>query len=153
MKESNSMDIKSTLQADLKDAMRRGDEIRKSTLRMALTSIKLAEVEKGAHMDEAAYLAVIQKEIKARRESIADAEKANRPDLIPQSEQEIVVLQGYLPAAFSAEELEAMAKAAITEVGATSIREMGQVMKILMPRLQGRATGDQASQVVRKLLQ
>jgi len=147
------MDLKSTLQADLKDALRRGEETRKSTLRMALTAIKLAEVEKSAHMDEAAYLAVIQKEIKARREAIADAEKANRPELIRQAEDEIKILQVYLPAALSQDELEGMAKAAIAEAGASSIREMGQVMKILMPRLQGRATGEQASQAVRKLLQ
>jgi uncharacterized protein len=147
------MDIKSTLQADLQDAIRHGEEVRKSTLRMTLTAIKLAEVDKGTQLDDAACLAVIQKEIKSRRESITDSEKANRPDLIPQLETEIVVLQGYLPAAFSQEELENMAKSAITEAGATSIREMGQVMKILMPRLQGRATGDQASQVVRKFLQ
>jgi uncharacterized protein YqeY len=103
-------------------------------------------------MDEAAYLAIIQKEIKSRRESIVDAERANRPEIITQAEQEITILQGYLPAAFSEEELESIAKTAISEAGATSIREMGQVMKILIPRLQGRATGDQASQVVRKLL-
>ncbi len=147
------MDLKATLQSDLKDAMRQKEETRKSTLRMALSAIKLAEVEKGAHMDEAAYLAVIQKEIKARHESIADAERAHRPELVAQAEQEIKVLQGYLPAAFSPEELEALVKAAIAEVGATSIREMGQVMKVLVPRLQGRASNDQASQVVRKLLQ
>ncbi len=147
------MDLKSTLQSDLQDAMRHGDETRKSTLRMALTAIKLAEVEKGSHLDEPAYLAVIQKEIKARRETIADAERAHRPDLIPQSEQEIVILQGYLPAALSAEQLEELVKAAISEVGATSMREMGQVMKVISPRLQGRATNDQASQVVRRLLQ
>ncbi len=148
-----TMDLKTTLQSHLKDAMRSGDETRKSTLRMALSAIKLAEVEKNAHLDEAAYLAIIQKEIKSRRESIADAQKANRPDLISQAEQEIKILQDYLPAAFSQEQLESMAKAAISEAGATSIREMGQVMKILLPRLQGRATGDQASQAVRKLLQ
>jgi uncharacterized protein YqeY len=147
------MDLKTTLQSDLKDAMRHGEEIRKSTLRMALSAIKLAEVEKGSHMDEAAYLAIIQKEIKTRRESISDAERANRPELIYQAEQEIKILQAYLPPALSPQELEAMAKAAISEVGATSLREMGQVMKILVPKLQGRATGDQASQVVRKLLQ
>ena len=147
------MDIKATLQSDLQDAIRGGEDTRKSTLRMAISAIKLAEVEKGAHMDESAYLAVIQKEIKARRESIADAEKANRPELITQAEEEIKILQAYLPAALTPEELEQMAKSAITESGATSIREMGQVMKILMPRLQGRATGEQASQVVRKLLQ
>lgn len=147
------MDLKTTLQSDLKDAMRHGEETRKSTLRMVLTAIKLAEVEKDAHMDEGSYLAVIQKEIKSRREAIADAEKANRPDLIAQAEAEIKVLQNYLPAAFTAEELESMAKAAISEAGATTMREMGQVMKILLPRLQGRATGEQASQVVRRLLQ
>lgn len=147
------MDLKSTLQSDLKDAMRRGDEARKSTIRMALTAIKLAEVEKGAHMDESAYLAVIQKEVKSRRESIADAERAHRPDLIASAEQEIKILQEYLPAPLAQEELEAMVKAVISEVGANSIREMGQVMKVLIPRLQGRASNDQASQVVRKLLQ
>ncbi len=147
------MDLKATLQSDLKDAMRHGEETRKSTLRMALSAIKLAEVEKGAHMDENAYLAVIQKEIKSRRESIEDARRANRPELIAQAEEEIKILQAYLPASLSPEELEAMAKAAITAAGASSIREMGPVMKLLMPMLQGRATGDQASQVVRKLLQ
>jgi len=147
------MDLKSTLQSDLKDAMRRGDEARKSTIRMALTAIKLAEVEKGAQMDETAYLAIIQKEIKARREAIADAERAHRPDLITPAEEEIKILQGYLPAAFSPEELESIVKAVISEVGASSIREMGQVMKTLIPRLQGRASNDQASQAVRKLLQ
>ena len=147
------MDLKTTLQSDLKDAMRHGEETRKSTLRMVLTAIKLAEVEKDAHMDEASYLTVIQKEIKSRREAIADAEKANRPELIKQAEAEIKILQTYLPAAFSEEELESLAKAAITEAGASSIREMGQVMKILVPQLQGRATGEQASQVVRRLLQ
>jgi uncharacterized protein YqeY len=147
------MDLKTTLQSDLKDAMRHGEETRKSTIRMALSAIKLAEVEKSSQMDEAAYLAVIQKEIKSRRESIADAERANRPEMITQAEQEIKILQAYLPPALSPQELEAMAKAAISEAGATSIREMGQVMKILIPKLQGQATGDQASQAVRKLLQ
>lgn len=147
------MDLKTTLQSDLKDAMRRGEGMRKSTLRMALSAIKLAEVEEGSQMDEAAYLAVIQREIKARRDTISDAEKANRPDMISQAEEEIKILQTYLPPPLATQELEAMAKAAIVESGATSIREMGQVMKILMPQLQGRATGDQASQVVRKLLQ
>jgi uncharacterized protein YqeY len=147
------MDLKTTLQSDLKDAMRRGENMRKSTLRMALSAIKLAEVEKDSHMDEGAYLAVIQKEVKSRQDTISDAIKANRPEMISQAEQEIKILQTYLPPALTPQELEAMAKAAIDESGATSIREMGQVMKVLLPQLQGRATGDQASQVVRKLLQ
>ena len=147
------MDLKTTLQSDLKDAMRKGEDTRKSTIRMALTAIQLAEVEKDSHMDETAYLAVIQKEIKSRRESIEDAKRANRPELITQAEAEIKVLQGYLPPAFSPEELDSLVKAAIAEAGATSIREMGQVMKILKPQLQGRATTDEASQAVKRLLQ
>lgn len=147
------MDLKATLQSDLKDAMRNGEETRKSTIRMALTAIKLAEVEKIGQLDEAESLSIIQKEIKSRREAIADAERAKRPDLIPQDEEEIKVLQVYLPAALSQEELELMAKSAIQEVGAKSMKDMRQVMAILLPRLDARATGDQASAAVRKLLQ
>ena len=147
------MDLKTQIQTSLKDAMRSGDELRKNTLRMALAAIKFAEVEKGAHMDENAYLAILHKEVKSRRESIADAQRANRPDLIQAAEAEIAVLETFLPKALSEAELENLARQVIAEVGATSLREMGQVMKTLMTRLQGRATGDQASQVVRKLLQ
>jgi len=147
------MDLKATLQSDLKDAMRNREETRKSTIRMALTAIKLAEVEKIGQLDEAESMSIIQKEIKSRREAIADAERAKRPDLIPQAEEEIKVLQVYLPAALSQEELELMAKSAIQEVGAESMKDMRQVMAILLPRLAARATGDQASAAVRKLLQ
>lgn len=156
------MDLKSTLQSDLKDAMRHGEETRKNTLRMGLAAIKLAEVKKGDRLDEAESLAIIQKEIKVRYEAIADAERAHRPELVAQAEQEIKVLQGYLkmlqrhlhlPEDLSQDELETLAKAVISEVNATSVREMGQVMKALIPRLQRRASSDQASQVVRKLLQ
>ena len=147
------MDLKSTLQSDLKDAMRHGEETRKSTIRMALAAIKLAEVEKLGSLDDNECLTVIKKEIKSRRDAIADATRANRPELIKQAEDEIIVLQRYMPTPLSPEELENLAKAAIAETGATSIRDMRQVMQTLLPLLQDRATGDQASQVVRKLLQ
>ncbi|HSQ16822.1 MAG TPA: GatB/YqeY domain-containing protein [Anaerolineales bacterium] len=146
------MNLKDQLQSDLKDAMRAGDVLRKNTLRMALSAIKLAEIEKNNPLDENAVLAVIQKEVKSRRESIADAERAGRPDLIQATEQEISLLEHYLPKALDPVELETLARQAIQEAGATSLKEMGQVMKILMPQLQGRATGDQASQIVRRLL-
>jgi uncharacterized protein YqeY len=147
------MDLKSTLQSDLQDAMRHAEVTRKSTLRMALTAFKLAEIDKGKPLDEAESLAIIQKEIKSRHEAIADAERANRPELITQAEQEIKVLQVYMPASFSEDELELLVKEAIQESGATSMQDMRKVMAILMPRLQARATGDQASKMVRKLLQ
>ena len=132
--------------------MRAKDELRKRTLRMALSSIRLAEIEKGEALDEQATLALLHKEIKSRQESIADAERAGRPDLIEESQAEITILESYLPVQFSEQELEALARQAIDQASATSPREMGQVMKILMPLLQGRATGNDASQVVRRLL-
>jgi uncharacterized protein YqeY len=147
------MNLKTQLENDLREAMRARDELRKNTLRMALSAIKLAEVEKGNPLDEAAVINVLQKEIKARREALDEAERAHRPDLIANARAEIAILEAYLPQPLSAEELEALARQAIAEAGATSLREMGQVMKRLMPRLQGRASGEAASQVVRKLLQ
>ena len=147
------MTTKAQLESDLKDAMRANDDLRKRTLRMALSAIRFAEVENGATLDENAILAILQKEVKMRQEAIAEAQHANRPDLEEASKAEITVLEPYLPKSFSPEELEAQARQAIADVGATSPQEMGKVMKVLMPRLQGRATGDQASQVVRRLLQ
>jgi hypothetical protein len=146
------MTTKVDLENSLREAMRSGDAARKRTLRMALSAIRFAEVEKGAALDEPAVLAILQKEIKSRRESISDAQQAGRPDIVADAELEIGILEEYLPQPLSAGDLEAMARAAIEEVGATSPREMGQVMKILMPRIQGRADGAQASQIVRELL-
>jgi uncharacterized protein YqeY len=146
------MTKKAELENSLHEAMRSGDVARKRTLRMALSAIRLAEVEKGAALDEPAVLAILQKEIKSRRESISDAQQAGRPDIAADAELEIGILEEYLPQPLSPAELEAMARAAIEEAGATSPREMGQVMKILMPRIQGRADGAQASQIVRELL-
>jgi uncharacterized protein YqeY len=147
-----SMNIKEKLENDMKDAMRNKDEARKRTLRMALSEIKLAEIDKGEALDEAGVIAIIQKEVKSRREAIADAERASRPDLVADANTEMAILETYLPQQLTPEELDALAQEAVDETGATSMREMGQVMKVLMPRLEGRATGQEASQAVRKLL-
>ena len=146
------MSIKEQLQNALKDAMRAGDDLRKRTLRMALSAIKLAEVDHKGELDESAVLAIIQKEIKLRQETIEDAQRSGHQELLQESQAEIEVLKAYLPEQLSPEELEELTRQAIEEVGATSMREMGQVMKVLVPRLEGRATGQQASQAVRKLL-
>ena len=146
------MSTKIQLENDLKDAIRTGDDLRKRTLRMALSAIKLAEIEKGTPLDEPAVLAILQKEIKTQRETIADAERAGRPELAAEAMAEIDLLETYLPEPLTPKEIEDLARAAIAEVGATSAREMGQVMKVLMPRIQGRAEGAQVSQIVRQLL-
>jgi uncharacterized protein YqeY len=149
---NQTMELKTRLESDLKNAMRTKDELGKRTLRLALTNIRLAEVEKGHVLDEAALIGLLQKEIKSRSESIADAERARRQDLIPDLMAEAQFLQSYLPQALSAEELESMARQAILEAGASGPAQMGAVMKILIPRLQGRASGNEASQAVRRLL-
>lgn len=146
------MGAKERIEDDLKAALLARDEPRKRTLRNALAALRLAEVEKGTALDEASALAVIQKEIKACRESQEDARRANRPDLADTAQAEIAVLEEFLPAPLSPAELEALARQAVAEAGVTSLREMGQAMKLLVPRLQGRATGEQASQAVRKIL-
>ena len=146
------MDTQKQIEKDFKDALRAGDEVRKRTLRLVLSSIKLVEVDKGESLEEGEVLAILQKEIKSRRESIADAEQAGRQDLIAETEEEISVLEGYLPQTLTQDEINSLAKEAIAEVGAESPQEMGKVMKVLMPRVQGRADGSVVSQTVRQLL-
>ena len=144
--------MKQQLELALKDAMRASDDLRKRTLRMVLSAIRMAEVDNKGPLNDNAIMAILHKEIKSRQESIADAQKGNRPDLVEASQAEIAVLEGFLPKQLSAQELEDFARQAIAEAGATEPRHMGQVMKLLLPRLEGRATGEQASQMVRKLL-
>jgi uncharacterized protein YqeY len=147
------MDSKQQLENALKDAMRAHDEPRKRTIRMVLSAIKLAEVEKGGALDDIAIAGLLQKEVKSRRETINDAQKAARPDLISLAEEEITILEGFLPKPLSDEELAEAAKAVIAELGASAPNDTGKVMKELIPRLQGRAANDRVSQVVRRLLQ
>lgn len=146
------MELKTRLENDLKTAMRSQDDLGKRTLRMALAAIRFLEVENRQALDEAGVMAVLQKEIKARSESITDAQRAGRLDLIPPLQAEAELLQRYLPQTLSPEALEELARQAILEAGASSPAQMGQVMKLLVPRLQGRAAGSEASQVVRRLL-
>ena len=147
-----TMNTKAQLENSLKDAMRSGDDLRKRTIRMVISAIRLAEVDKGKPLEEAEIMAVLQKEVKSRNESIADAQRAGRPDLIAAAQDEIGVLETFLPKPFTAQELEDLARQAIDEAQAHAPGDMGKVMKLLTPRLQGRATGAQASQVVRQLL-
>lgn len=146
------MEIKTKLNESVKDAMKSGDEIRKRTVRMALAAIKQAEVDKRTTLDDMAVIAIIQKEIKNRREALEEARKANRADLIADNEAEIKVLEAFLPEAMPAEELRALVQAAITETGASSPGDMGKVMKVVMSKVAGRAPGDMVSATVKEML-
>ena len=124
----------------------------KRTLRIVLSEWKLAEVERGEELDEAAAISLFQRQAEARREAIADAERAARPDIVESSQAELAYLETFLPQPLSQSELEHMARASIQETGATEPSQMGLVMKDLMPRTAGRADGKQASEMVRNLL-
>ena len=146
------MNTKEKLTQALKDAMRSKDEVAKRTVRMALAAVKNAEIDQQTELDDPAVLAILQKEVKMRRETIDGARQADREDLISEAEAEIAVLEGFLPQRLSPEELETIVSACIAEVGAASMREMGQVMQAVMPKVRGRADGKDVNQIVRKLL-
>jgi len=148
------MSLRDQLTGDLKTALKSSAETRKGTLRLLLAALKQAEIDKrpAGALDEGEVLAVIQKEAKSRRESIADAQKANRADLVAMNETELHVIESYLPKQLTREELVELARAAIAETGAGGPQQMGAVMKLLTPRTKGRADGRLVSDVVRELL-
>ena len=163
---------------DLKDALRQNDETRKTTLRLLRAALQRAsEVKRSAAVDAARKklggdweqaaaqasddagaltdeeaLAVVQREVKQRRDSITEYEKGHREDLAAAERAEIVILQAYLPQQLSREQVEVEARAVIQEVGASGLSQQGQVMKALMPRLKNQADGKLVSDVVRSLL-
>jgi uncharacterized protein YqeY len=146
------MDIKTQLNDAMKEAMKAHDEVRKRTVRMALAAIKQVEIDKRITLDDAAVIPLLQKEIKNRREAVEEARKANRTDLIADNEAEIKVLEVFLPKAMSADELRLLVQNSISETGAVAQTDMGKVMKVLMPKVAGRAAGDQVSAMVKELL-
>lgn len=147
------MDIKTQLNNALKESMKAGDEVRKRTVRMVLAAIKQAEIDRRITLDEPTILGILQKEIKMRKESLEEAQKAGRENLVQDAQAEIGVLNTFLPAGLGADELRALVKSAIAETGASSAADMGKVMKALLPKVAGRAPGDQVSAIVRELLQ
>lgn len=146
------MSIKKQLRDALTEALKSGEAQRKTTLRMALASIKNAEVEAREDLAEDLILNLVQKEVKARQETIEAAKQANRPDLIEKAEQEIKILNEFLPQQLSDEELKALVQEAIQESGASTMSEIGKIMGALMPKIRGRADGKQANQFVQELL-
>ncbi len=146
------MNLKQRLRDDLKDALRTRDERRKSVIRMAQTAITYAEVERGGDLDDVAVVAVLQKQAKQRRDTIAELQEADRADLLAEEEAELEILEEYLPRFLGREEIVEEARQVIAEVGATGMGQMGTVMRQLMSKLKGRADGSVVNEVVRELL-
>jgi len=148
-----AMNMKPTLQNALTAAMKARDEDTKRTLRLVMTSIKLAEVDQGGELDDARILSILQKEVKTRQDVIKEAEGAHRDDLVDAARREMAILNKFLPQQMDEEDLVALAEQVIAETGAVGVQSMGEVMKVLMPKLAGRASGQDASRIVRNLLQ
>ena len=146
------MALRDTLQADLQQAMRAGDVVQREMLRMLLTALRNEEVARRGQLTPEEEQAVLRREIKRREEALPLFRQGKREDLVAKAEAEIAVIRSYLPEELDEQALVELAQAAIREVGAKDVRQMGQVMKVLMPRVQGRADGSVVSQVVRRLL-
>jgi uncharacterized protein YqeY len=145
--------LKERIDADLKDAMRSKNELTLSVLRMLKSAVKYKEVEPGASaLDDAGITKVIGTLIKQRRDSVQQFQDAGRPELAQKEEQEISVLQGYLPQQLSAEGLSEEVAKAVREAGAQGPKDMGAVMKVLQPRVAGRAEGKAVSDEVKAQL-
>ncbi len=145
--------LRERLDADLKDAMRARDELKLTTIRAIKSAVKYKEVEAANKvLDEPAIIQVIVTQVKQRRDAAAEYKAANRVDLADKEEKEIAILQNYLPTQLSAEQLTAEIARAITEAGAQSVKDLGNVMKIVTPRLKGQAEGKAISEEVKAQL-
>ncbi len=143
---------KEAIQADIKAAMKGGDARRVSTLRLLLSSIRYREIELGKPLDAAEMTGVVSSSIKKRRESIEGYEKGNRQDLVQAEKEEMAILQEFLPPPYSEAELAALVEEAVRETGASGPKDMGTVMKNVMPKVAGRADGGLINRLVKAKL-
>ncbi|MGD0264784.1 MAG: GatB/YqeY domain-containing protein [Candidatus Methylomirabilota bacterium] len=146
------MDLKTCLGEDFKQALRSGDKLRVSVIRLLMALIKNREVEKRGPLTDAEVLQAIVASCKQRQDAIEQYRQGKRQDLADKESAELEILQSYLPKPLTSEELRAMVLEAIGEVQATSVKEMGKVMGVLMPRVTGRADGKMVNTLVREAL-
>jgi uncharacterized protein YqeY len=146
------MALKSRFEAEMKSAMKGKDRERLSVLRMIRSEIKNLEIQEGHPLEDPAILTLISKAAKQRRESIAQFQKGGRDDLVQKETRELQIILEYLPQQLSADELRQAIEKAVAAVGATSVKDMGAVMKQVMADVGGRADGKEAQQLVRALL-
>lgn len=148
------MFLKEKLTADMKEAMKAREEGRQrlSVIRLIRSAVRQQEIDGKKELDDDAVLAVISKEVKQRRDSIEEFQRGGRQDLVEQNEAEVAILMAYLPQQMSEDEIRTLVQETIAAVGASSPKEMGSVMKALMPKVKGRADGKLVNDMVRELL-
>ena len=144
--------LKEKLLEDLKDAMKTKNVNKKNAVQMVRTAILQIEKDKGIEVSDEQILGIVAKEVKTRKDAIAEYEQANREDLIEKANEEIKALEEYLPKQLSAEEVEEIVKGIVAETGATSIKEMGMVMKSAKEKIGASADGKMISEAVKKIL-
>lgn len=147
-----SSELKAQVSAAVKDAMRAKEKERLAVLRSVMAEFKRIEVDERIELDDARVLAVLDKLVKQRKDSISQFEEAGRQDLADVEKFEVGVIQAFLPEALSSDEITAILKDAIAETGAESMRDMGKVMAIVKPKVQGRADMGEVSKIVKTLL-
>ncbi|MCD6292222.1 MAG: GatB/YqeY domain-containing protein [Deltaproteobacteria bacterium] len=146
------MSLKEDIGASVKDAMRKKEKVRLGVLRMLMSEMKNRQIESRRELEDADILQVITRMVKQRHDSAEQFSKGGREELAAKELSEIEVLQGYLPEALSATDLENLVKEAIAETQATSKKDMGKIMKVVMPKIAGRADGKAVNQMVAQLL-
>ena len=147
------MTLREQIDADIREAMRQRARARLEALRFLKSAIQLAEKAQGIPLEESAVVEVITKQANDRRESIRMFQQGNRADLVDKESAELAILEAYLPARFTHDELVELVRAAIEEMGATSARDRGRVMGRLMPQVRGRADGAEVNDLVGQLLE
>lgn len=148
------MSLKEQLTEDMKQAMKAKEagKLRLSVIRMVRSAIKNVEIDSKKELSEEGVLDIVSKEVKMRRDSMEEFKKADRQDLVDQLEQEIAILLPYLPQQLTEAEVRALVSEAVATSGATSPKDMGKVMALLMPNVKGRADGKLVNNIVRELL-
>ena len=141
--------MKKKLLEDMKEAMMSKNEIKKNTIQMVRAAILQVEKDKQIELDDAQIIDIISKEVKKRKDALVDFEKGGREDLVSQTKEEIGYLEGYLPAQLSREEVEAIVKEIIAEVGATSMKDMGTVMKAAKEKIGASSDGKTINEIVK----
>jgi hypothetical protein len=145
-------DVKAKLQAALKEAMLNKDNFRRDVVRLMQSAIKQVEIDTRKEVSNEDVVGILQKEVKKRRESIEEAKKVGRGDIVEKESAEAAVIETFLPQQLSRDEIVVLVKEAIATSGATSIKEMGKVMGVLMPKVKGIADGTLVNQVVKEFL-
>ncbi|MCY4464522.1 MAG: GatB/YqeY domain-containing protein [Chloroflexi bacterium] len=143
---------KARLTDELKVAMRSRDNQRRNAIRLLQSAIKQVEIDSRSTLDDEAELRILRREAKQRRETISELEAAGRADDAADARYELDLIESFLPQQLSAEELMPIVSTAVAEIGATSMKQMGEVMRVVMPRVQGRADGRAVNAIVRELL-